>query len=714
MPLQTTKTSTSPNGLITEFSSIAFPENATIDELNCVLSNNGKLRQRRLGFKIEDNAVESSFTLTSNNDAFSEYKWENVGGIAELTFAVIQTGSFIRFYDLSSTPLSAGEKSFSINLSSYAAGIGVSIADNYIEAASLDGALVIAHKGCNLLRVLYDSSSDTISVSTISPNIRDFTYIGDKSRYATSSGSLTDALRRYDTLNSGWSVSNLATFTSARNRLPVLTHYPWTGKDTNDVFSVSEWSKQGDFQNTGIVGNGTFILNYFTRNRNAKVSGAGVEVINARFSCVAAYAGRFFYAGLDDAQRAGSVLFTRVIKDTQDYVQCYQQADPTSEIDPLLVDSDGGEININEAYGIKKLFPYGQSLIVFAENGIWSISGSDDSVFRASGYIVTKLSSVNLTNKNSFVNTEGTPFWWGDNGIYTFQEDRVTLQPSIQNISEQTIKKFFNSISPAKRRLSKAIFDEDNRDVYWLYPSNDETIANKFNKVLVFNLDTVSFTPWEIKDQAGATSFVSGGIFNPLVSTSIEEQPVLVNGEEVTVGSSLVTLDSYEVQVEVESKISFTVIKPNGKLVFGGFIGRDFLDWGESDYTSYFIPTPVTMDSWVLNKSPLFLYTYFERTETAFIESDGDYNFNFPSACDIEVFMDDASTPSFTQSCYRLTRPFVVDEGTLDFNYPFDTIVNRTRLRGRGKVMKIKFKSQTGKDFRLQGYELLGWLNEGI
>src|SRR5690606_10914411 len=120
---------------------------------------------------------------------------------------------------------------------------------------------------------------------------------------------------------------------------------------------------------------------------------------------------------LNSQKNGGRILFTKVIEDRNDYNICYQTHDPTAEDISDLLDSDGGVINIPDAYGINRLYAYGASLLVFAENGIWVIKGVDD-VFKATEYSVSKISPIGLSNEKTFVSADGTPFWWSRSGIH--------------------------------------------------------------------------------------------------------------------------------------------------------------------------------------------------------------------------------------------------------------------------------------------------------
>jgi hypothetical protein len=69
-------------GLITEASPLTYPENASINEDNCILYQKGN-RTRRLGFNLE--AGYSTSTLAQqtianmDHNAVVEYTWESVG-----------------------------------------------------------------------------------------------------------------------------------------------------------------------------------------------------------------------------------------------------------------------------------------------------------------------------------------------------------------------------------------------------------------------------------------------------------------------------------------------------------------------------------------------------------------------------------------------------------------------------------------------------------
>src|SRR3546814_123621 len=97
-------------GLITEASPLTFPQNASLDEENFILSRKGS-RARRLGMDLEDGyvIVDSGITIPTDNELhITSFKWQNVGGDASKTIIVVQIEYKLHFFDGASTPLSAG------------------------------------------------------------------------------------------------------------------------------------------------------------------------------------------------------------------------------------------------------------------------------------------------------------------------------------------------------------------------------------------------------------------------------------------------------------------------------------------------------------------------------------------------------------------------------------------------------------------------------
>ena len=245
-------------GLFTEASELTFPENASVDELNCSLSRDGT-RRRRKAVAYETANVLSSFTTTTT-DLIRTVDWFNVGGNANLEFLVVQVGASLRFYEKSTDPLSANLKSFTINLNTYTASNNLSVEESSIQVASLNGALIIASPAINTIYVEYVTSSDSVTVNQISFRIRDFEWQGSGSDLTSgyfSTGS-TSGTRGYDAANVGWGQGGGPAYTGL-----ALTHPWYSGKDADGNYSAAEWAKV--YTGTTLASNGHFILDVFNK-----------------------------------------------------------------------------------------------------------------------------------------------------------------------------------------------------------------------------------------------------------------------------------------------------------------------------------------------------------------------------------------------------------------------------------------------------------------
>lgn len=454
-------------GLITEAGELTFPENASVDELNCDLRRDGS-RRRRLAAKVEDSRVLSSFTV-STSTRFHTGKWENVRGQSGLEFLVLQVGSTLRFYNKAELPYSSHEITQTVNLATYEVAGGVGAANANCQFASINGALVVSSPAINTIYIQRNNSTGALTTTQISFRIRDFEWIGDKSTYTTeiATGSASTA-RKYDTANAGWSGTKGSAALTTYGAYPPLT-LPWyAGKDSSGNFSKTEW--QNIFSGTSLIGNGTYILNFFNKDRSAASGIAGItaDVETSRFKAVESFAGRIFYAGLESAKNSGVILFSRQIESLSELGECFQVNDPTSEDISDLLDTDGGVVRIPDAVNIKYLYAFGANLFIFADNGVWSINGVDN-VFRATEYSLRRVSYTGMLTAESFAEAEGVPFWWSKTGIHTLQFDEVSGNPTEQNISLPTIQTFWDDIGSNSRSLVQATYDRLNKKIYWAY-----------------------------------------------------------------------------------------------------------------------------------------------------------------------------------------------------------------------------------------------------
>lgn len=698
-------------GLITEAGEMTFPENASIDELNCALSRDGT-RSRRRAVVFETNNVLSTFNVTPSS-LISFGEWVNVGGDASKSYVVIQVGNRLYFYDKAVYPFSSGQKTNFVDLSAYEVGSTGGASTAKCSFATILGRLVVVSENTEPVYI-EELSNGSFSATQIDCKVRDFKWLGNKATYTeeVSSATVSDE-RKYDTKNAGWVApkgSNaLTSYISANSAYPPLTH-PWhSGKDSNNNFSVSEWEKI--FTGTSLIGNGHYILDLFNKDRATAsgIAGLALETEDKRFKTVASFSGRVFFAGLDSADSSGKVYFSQLLEDMSAIGSFYQTNDPTSEEFSDILDTDGGVIVIPDATDIKKVYAFRSSVFVFADNGVWQITGVDN-VFSPSAYSVARVSEIGIVSESSFTAAEGVPFWWSRSGIHTLSFNEFG-SASEENLSINTIQTFWDNISPQAKLDVQAEYDKVNKKIYWLYKNSGELLTNKYNNILILDISLQAFYPWKISDMTASTDYVIGMQFYRGFSATEETLDVVIGANDVVIAPDDVVATGSVSRDDNDVALAFFALdRSTDKITVATFSGTSFLDWGLANYSSYAEVGYDFLGDAVLKKTAPYVVFYLRETEVSWVETaEGGYLPVTDSSLLVSAFWDfkkgSSSTP---QQAYRRKLAPVVDETDLSSYNSNETVVEtRLKLRGRGRSLKIRIESETGKDFIYIGHGLV-------
>ena len=115
-------------------------------------------------------------------------------------------------------------------------------------------------------------------------------------------------------------------------------------------------------------------------------------------------------------------------------------------------------------------------------------------------------------------------------------------------------------------------------------------------------------------------------------------------------------------------------------------------------------------------KTSPYITVFLKQTETGWTgTSETGFSPIRESSLKVSAYWDFKNTPATSpQQAYRLKYVPVVDETNLGvFNYPKSVIQSRLKLRGRGRVVKLRFDAEAGKDFNLLGWETFDLRNAG-
>jgi len=725
-------------GLITEASPLTFPENASIDERNFVLNRNGS-RSRRLGVDYEGGYSLTSTGFTSSALATGKqsfHKWDMPGGDTTVAIGVVRILDKLWFLDLltnapSSNLLNGGS---SITIS----GLG----DADIETATINNKLIIVSEDLtNPVLLSYNSSTDTVSQTTITVEVRDIWGVND-SLLVNQRPSTLSVTHKYNLRNQGWSPTvQTTTGADAIDRtFTQLTVYPsnadtWvTGKITNP--SDANFEKyDGDTLEKNSTSNyqvakGSYIIDAFNRGTereaNSGITGLPLDKENGAFSTVASYAGRIFYSGVNSSISSGDsrspnysgyVFFTTIITGDDKLGVCYQEADPTDANINDLVTTDGGTIQIPEATQIVKIVSSQASLLVFADNGVWEVYG-DTGGFIATSFQTSKISTNGVKNAKSIVNVNGTFLYWSKAGIYLLSPDPSSGRFSAKSISLTTIQSLFLDIPTVGKNFCKGFYDEKENRVRWLYNDTDTyttaNYINKYNKELVLDLTLEAFYVNEFSSLASNSPYIADYIEIPGYAVASEDTNVLVDTDEVIVTSNDAVIITQDVVASRSSQFSFLTIRGTSFTV-SKYLNRSFTDWElagsgtGADYSSYLITGYELFGDIMRSKQIPYIFFYFNRTEDGFSTVGSNLELDNPSSCLVQSqwnWADSANSGKWGNQfqAYRLLRNYIPTGDTDPFDYGDAVIVTRNKLRGSGKTVSLKIQSEAGKDM-----QILGW-----
>lgn len=483
-----------------------------------------------------------------------------------------------------------------------------------------------------------------------------------------------------------------------------LANYPsnadvwWYYKNSNDIFDAVSAARI----NTGNrpARKGHFILDVYNQDRNTASGLTSLPVTNTgpnRASTSAFFAGRLFLSGIKYTGFGSKIYFTQIIEDKEQYSKFYQVNDPTSEDFYDILPTDGGVIDIQEAGQILKLFAIKEGLLVFASNGIWFISGSTGLGFTATDYSIQKIANISTVSTVSFVDFNGTPVWWNNDGIYAISfGERGEL--GVQSLTERKIKDFYTEIPISSRRNAKGAFNVLTGIIQWLYRSTSAGTVEEneeYDRILNYDTRTGAFYVWSISnsDYKVNSIFVvesTGGAVTELQVVDNSGNDVIDQAGNLVVVYDLISGGATPV-------FKYTISAVNGgtyNFSFAEERSESYLDWSSTatpvDYKSSFT-TGYRLDGQTQKKF---------QTNYVYLFSDGeeDTQFHFQAIRDFTT-----SGNSGKWGSKQLITNTPVDR---------QTVYKRIKVRGHGIALQYHVESLTGQPFNIIGWSTLITMNQ--
>lgn len=748
---QTNKTyRTFVKGLITEASPLTYPEDSSYDELNTILYRKGN-RTRRLGQSYSGSSAIASLQNGSGNDSQNEFVWKAVDNQSNLNFLCIQKKNIIKFFDLEPIDILSSEKSFSIDLEDYLRpeATTTQLETELVQFAYGKGYLFIVSDKIEPIFVDYDDDTDTITVTATKILIRDFEGLADNLQNDEEPSTLSKE-HHYNLQNQGWvnTVRSSSTFSAQTlngyiyapevfsvnifNYEPELAYqtsfsdgpitkyfdaigrYPgnnkqwWVSRAATDDEDAG--IEEGDFlpeqlektfNGNNRAPRGHYIIDAFTKDRT-RVSGVGsidIEQIKGRPNAIAFFSGRAWYG------QGSTVYFSQILDSTNGNKAglCYQEADPTAEDISDLIASDGGVVPIPEIDRIERLMPIANGVMVFAQNGVWFISGGD-SAFAATNIGVDKVSSVGTKSPLSIVETGDVIFWWSEVGIQAIQQSSGQFGPipgkfGNNNISEQTIQTIYNEQIPERsKEYVKGLFDPRNNTVVWLHRGIDAEVSGEYeyNNLLLYDLTLQSFYKWRFASIDNGPR-INGLFLDTGYSRDTTTETVVDSGGVTVVDSENdpVTVDRISIYSR-PSNIYYVVDVPSSGMTVSQTVDTSCADWVSFDgtgagYDSYVETGFELHEDTMRDKQITYLFTHLERVDNSSCKLITKWDWASQEASnkwsdEVETYLEHTHTGS--KDAFYLTT-------------------SKKKIRGNGRAIQFRYgTNEIGKNFNLFGWSV--------
>lgn len=759
MPVQTAaqEINSFSKGIITEASPLTFPDNASINENNLIIENDGS-RRRRYGMNYEPNyVIRDTSQGVSDNLAFSSFVWKIPGGYSEVEFVAVQIGNQLFIFNSTQRPVS-GSLVFSTTFSTPSS--------TRFSMASVDGILVVASSTAVIRTFDWNGSAitevsgrlkvrDLFGVADIvsGENLLDGTGISKRPSTHTSAHvynlrNQTFAIPRYyendeilkDTVQTFR--DNFGVYQANSDNLVV---YLYANANDSDDRETRRYFGKDNFNNplgTNRAPIGYFIIDALERGGSrmqevsklysqypqltAPISSLPQDTTPDGASVLSSFAGRVWFAGFsskviggdsESPRMASYVLFSRLVKSSSDVFKCYQEGDPTSSETPDLVDTDGGFIRLDGAYNIQKMINVGDSLMVIAENGVWRISGGSGYGFKATDYLTSKITEHGSIAPDSVVVVDNTVMFWAEDGIYHVAPNQYGDWVA-SSLTTNTIQTLFDNIPFTTKSKVQGLFDSYQRKVRWLYNTELSPGAEAMELVLDVNLG--AFYTSSIS-QIGTLSF-------PKPVSIIKVPPFTIGNEDFTVidnmsntvvdNASNTVVSAQSSMLSAVSELLYITAAPTTdgtfKFTFSYYYDVSFKDWVSHDNVGIDAPA-FLLTGWTgfgdfqrMKQIP-YLTVYALKTETGF-----DAELNPLNSSSILT----QSQWSWTNSnesnkwgpafqAYRHKRLWIPEDSDSGFDDGNYVVKTRNKLRGRGSVLSLKFSTEPAKDFRLLGWSYL-------
>jgi hypothetical protein len=414
-------------------------------------------------------------------------------------------------------------------------------------------------------------------------------------------------------------------------------------------------------------------------NGNVSLPKSDGKAVDVAPSACAYHAGRCWYAGIEDAEWADTIFFSKIAQKPIAYGVCYQEADPTNPQVNALSSSDGGTIVIPNLGTVKRMLSLRDSLLIFSDQGVWEVGGGQRGVFTAGQYSVRKITEAECSANRSPILIGNRAVYTGPRGIHMIAPNQFTSVLEETNMSEQLVQTLWNDIPVARQERVQTVFDSALNRIYFLYTpvaASASKLINHYDNALVLDLKVGAFYKYA---------------FN---STSTSG---LVTAYAITEADSS----------NSSHKIKWTTRSTNS-LVTADLDQTDYVDFDAAESPLPFVATGWdNIGDFQRRRQAPVVTVYAKRTETGYTATGNGWDGDNESSNLLTAYWDwtDDSVSGKIGSqneTYRHVRGFVPSGATDVDGYP--VVITRNKVRGRGRVLQLRFDGAATKDSHILGF----------
>lgn len=765
--IQRTEMNSFLGGLATEFSSLNSPPNTASEIQNFELNRDG-LINRRLGMDFEPGYgfQNTGYPIGQINSlGFNSFKWESAGGNPLANFIVFQVGQILFFYNADVVNFSGTGFVGTQSISAFDPSINYSM-------DSVEGRLVIVSGNEQIAIVEYLNSQFVLSYNRITT--RDYWGVQETiDPQAETDPSWRPAWpnnqHKYNLMNQSWGITRSTQIgeivdpvwwfvvtnrsgqssTVPQGPMPSSAEQVWTGLQVqaaanNSTITATPFERMYRSYYDDALGakfvtaKGYFIIDALNRGASRqqayntnRVKYPQLVDVSMSFiddktsggaSCVANYAGRFWYGGFSGEVTNGDLrspnlnnflFFSKLVKSATDIVKCYQEGDPTSRESSDVVDTDGGFVRISGAQQIVAIRQIGTALLIFATNGVWMLTGGTvDSGFSATNYKISQISTFGITSITSLIVEGDIAYFWAKDGIYQVARNQLG-DFAVTSITLKIIQKFYQAIPNTAKQKAVGVYDEVNKKLRWVWTEGDLFSTTQQTHELILDTALNAFSH-NLFGETSTNAVLIAGLFQTrIVGSSNLDISVLVGSDNVLAGTNQVVVGSTQIVSNVQYVRYLTLVANNGfiDITVSYLHNSQWLDWQAFDNVGVDAKAMLTTgaqtagDSGVQKWIPYVTFSFL-RTESG-ADSNG-----IPlqqSSCMFNVMWAFANQsislkiPQLMQA-YRYRKGNYAGGGVYDTG--FELIQTKNKVRGNGRGFQLYLESEPLKDLKLLGWNM--------